>query len=245
MAPFWSKLEYGPAREVVGEGDFCKFVLLTSVCFAFGCSLPHLFKSVVTILLSPLSSELFYTERAHVRTLKVLHNVFYQRVTREGILNSSDKRKIFSNLEDILGLHGKSSRGAFQLCSLSWDSGYKYLKNLSKWPWNKRQPHTPLQMIKNTTAALPFAHSSSISDLQRYFDTECACPCFRYLLFLICVRILSCADSCFEKRSSALMSGLYGLTSKMLQLLLKKTWKQIWKDWCLAGGFAGWPFPIV
>ncbi|KFQ66470.1 Rho guanine nucleotide exchange factor 12, partial [Pelecanus crispus] len=49
--------------------------------------------------------ELFYTERAHVRTLKVLHHVFYQRVTREGILNSSDKRKIFSNLEDILGLH--------------------------------------------------------------------------------------------------------------------------------------------
>ncbi|KAM6045100.1 rho guanine nucleotide exchange factor 12 isoform 4-T4 [Theristicus caerulescens] len=50
-------------------------------------------------------NELFYTERAHVRTLKVLHNVFYQRVTREGILNTSDKRKIFSNLEDILGLH--------------------------------------------------------------------------------------------------------------------------------------------
>ncbi|NXP54751.1 ARHGC factor, partial [Heliornis fulica] len=50
-------------------------------------------------------NELFYTERAHVRTLKVLHSVFYQRVTREGILNSSDKRKIFSNLEDILGLH--------------------------------------------------------------------------------------------------------------------------------------------
>uniref|UniRef100_A0A8D2PJR8 Rho guanine nucleotide exchange factor 12 n=1 Tax=Zosterops lateralis melanops TaxID=1220523 RepID=A0A8D2PJR8_ZOSLA len=50
-------------------------------------------------------NELFYTERAHVRTLKVLHNVFYQRVTREGILSSSDKKKIFSNLEDILGLH--------------------------------------------------------------------------------------------------------------------------------------------
>ncbi|NWU92217.1 ARHGC factor, partial [Upupa epops] len=50
-------------------------------------------------------NELFYTERAHLRILKVLHNVFYQRVTREGILSSSDKRKIFSNLEDILGLH--------------------------------------------------------------------------------------------------------------------------------------------
>ncbi|XP_059575648.1 rho guanine nucleotide exchange factor 12 isoform X1 [Alligator mississippiensis] len=50
-------------------------------------------------------NELFYTERAHVRTLKVLHQVFYQRVSREGILTPSDLRKIFSNLEDILLLH--------------------------------------------------------------------------------------------------------------------------------------------
>ncbi|XP_067420980.1 rho guanine nucleotide exchange factor 12 isoform X2 [Emydura macquarii macquarii] len=50
-------------------------------------------------------NELFYTERAHVRTLKVLHQVFYQRVLREGILTHSDLRKIFSNLEDILLLH--------------------------------------------------------------------------------------------------------------------------------------------
>nr|XP_048683630.1 rho guanine nucleotide exchange factor 12 isoform X3 [Caretta caretta] len=50
-------------------------------------------------------NELFYTERAHVRTLKVLHQVFYQRVFREGILTPSDLRKIFSNLEDILLLH--------------------------------------------------------------------------------------------------------------------------------------------
>ncbi|KAJ7304983.1 hypothetical protein JRQ81_010719 [Phrynocephalus forsythii] len=50
-------------------------------------------------------NELFYTERAHVRTLKVLDQVFYQRVSREGILPPSDLRKIFSNLEDILQLH--------------------------------------------------------------------------------------------------------------------------------------------
>ncbi|XP_074833312.1 rho guanine nucleotide exchange factor 12 isoform X2 [Carettochelys insculpta] len=50
-------------------------------------------------------NELFYTERAHVRTLKVLHQVFYQPVLREGILTASDLRKIFSNLEDILLLH--------------------------------------------------------------------------------------------------------------------------------------------
>lgn len=51
--------------------------------------------------------ELFYTERAHVRKLKVLDQVFYQRVSREGILPLSDLRKIFSNLEDILQLHGE------------------------------------------------------------------------------------------------------------------------------------------
>ncbi|KAB1254694.1 Rho guanine nucleotide exchange factor 12 [Camelus dromedarius] len=50
-------------------------------------------------------NELFYTERAHVRTLKVLDQVFYQRVSREGLLSPSELRKIFSNLEDILQLH--------------------------------------------------------------------------------------------------------------------------------------------
>ncbi|XP_077162904.1 rho guanine nucleotide exchange factor 12 isoform X3 [Paroedura picta] len=50
-------------------------------------------------------NELFYTERAHVRTLKVLDQVFYQRVFREGILPPSDLKNIFSNLEDILQLH--------------------------------------------------------------------------------------------------------------------------------------------
>uniref|UniRef100_A0A8C8VHS2 Rho guanine nucleotide exchange factor 12 n=1 Tax=Pelusios castaneus TaxID=367368 RepID=A0A8C8VHS2_9SAUR len=50
-------------------------------------------------------NELFYTERAHVRTLKVLDQVFNQPVVREGILTSSDQRKIFSNLDEILLLH--------------------------------------------------------------------------------------------------------------------------------------------
>lgn len=118
----------------VDEGDVCKFILLICIWFTFESTLSHFFKSAVTILPSSLSAELFYTERAHVRTLKVLHNVFYQRVTREGILNSSDKRKIFSNLEDILGLHGKSGRGASWLHSLSWNSGYKYLRKVDTYP---------------------------------------------------------------------------------------------------------------
>ncbi|XP_027029769.2 rho guanine nucleotide exchange factor 12 isoform X2 [Tachysurus fulvidraco] len=50
-------------------------------------------------------NELFYTERAHVRMLKVLDNVFYQKLTRDNILPPADIKNIFSNLEDIIQLH--------------------------------------------------------------------------------------------------------------------------------------------
>ncbi|XP_062845253.1 rho guanine nucleotide exchange factor 12 isoform X2 [Trichomycterus rosablanca] len=50
-------------------------------------------------------NELFYTERAHLRMLKVLDNVFYQRMTREAILPHTDIKTIFTNLEEIVQLH--------------------------------------------------------------------------------------------------------------------------------------------
>ncbi|XP_060769311.1 rho guanine nucleotide exchange factor 12 isoform X2 [Neoarius graeffei] len=50
-------------------------------------------------------NELFYTERAHLRMLKVLDNVFYQRMTREAILPPADIKNIFTNLEEIVQLH--------------------------------------------------------------------------------------------------------------------------------------------
>lgn len=50
--------------------------------------------------------ELFYTERAHVRTLTVLDQVFYQRISRESILTPAEARGIFCNLDEILLLHG-------------------------------------------------------------------------------------------------------------------------------------------
>ncbi|KAL0973038.1 hypothetical protein UPYG_G00198030 [Umbra pygmaea] len=50
-------------------------------------------------------NELFYTERAHLRMLKVLDNVFYQKLTRDAILPSADIKNIFTNLEDIVQLH--------------------------------------------------------------------------------------------------------------------------------------------
>ncbi|KAK7882541.1 hypothetical protein WMY93_028715 [Mugilogobius chulae] len=51
------------------------------------------------------SNELFHTERAHVRMLKVLDHVFYQKLTKEAILPPADIKNIFVNLEEILQLH--------------------------------------------------------------------------------------------------------------------------------------------
>ncbi|XP_076831948.1 rho guanine nucleotide exchange factor 12 isoform X2 [Brachyhypopomus gauderio] len=50
-------------------------------------------------------NELFYTERAHTRMLKVLDTVFYQKLTRDNILPPADIRTIFTNLDEIVQLH--------------------------------------------------------------------------------------------------------------------------------------------
>ncbi|XP_068600522.1 rho guanine nucleotide exchange factor 12-like [Brachionichthys hirsutus] len=50
-------------------------------------------------------NELFYTERAHLRTLKVLDSIFCQRLTRDAVLPPEDVRHIFINLEEIVQLH--------------------------------------------------------------------------------------------------------------------------------------------
>ncbi|XP_034025190.1 rho guanine nucleotide exchange factor 12 isoform X2 [Thalassophryne amazonica] len=50
-------------------------------------------------------NELFYTERAHVRTLRVLDLIFYQKLNKEAILPPADAKNIFTNLEEILQLH--------------------------------------------------------------------------------------------------------------------------------------------
>ncbi|XP_073719350.1 rho guanine nucleotide exchange factor 12 isoform X2 [Misgurnus anguillicaudatus] len=50
-------------------------------------------------------NELLYTERAHVRMLKVLDSVFYQKLTKDNILPPADIKNIFTNLEEIIQLH--------------------------------------------------------------------------------------------------------------------------------------------
>ncbi|XP_031427370.1 rho guanine nucleotide exchange factor 12 isoform X3 [Clupea harengus] len=49
--------------------------------------------------------ELFYTERTHLRMLRVLDNVFYQKLNRDSILPAGDIKHIFTNLEEIVHLH--------------------------------------------------------------------------------------------------------------------------------------------
>lgn len=62
--------------------------------------------------LSVRSLELFYTERAHLRMLKVLDCVFCQRLNRDGILPPEDIKHIFINLEEIIQLHGNNQLAA-------------------------------------------------------------------------------------------------------------------------------------
>ncbi|MED6238478.1 hypothetical protein ATANTOWER_022520, partial [Ataeniobius toweri] len=50
-------------------------------------------------------NELFYTERAHVRMLRVLDHVFYQKLSKDAILPPTDIKNIFTNLEEVLQLH--------------------------------------------------------------------------------------------------------------------------------------------
>lgn len=59
-----------------------------------------------SVCLSRRPAELFYTERAHLRMLKVLDCVFCQRLNKDGILPPEDVKHIFINLEEIIQLHG-------------------------------------------------------------------------------------------------------------------------------------------
>ncbi|CAG5870380.1 unnamed protein product [Menidia menidia] len=49
--------------------------------------------------------KLFYTERAHLRMLRVMDSVFCQRLNRDGIIPPEEIKHIFSNLEEIIQLH--------------------------------------------------------------------------------------------------------------------------------------------
>lgn len=72
-----------------------------------------LFWFAFEVTLYLMLAELFYTERAHVRMLKVLDSVFYQKLTRDNILPPADIKNIFTNLEEIVQLHSMFSSNHF------------------------------------------------------------------------------------------------------------------------------------
>lgn len=72
-------------------------------CCVFLQRICHLKRVTFTVF-----AELFYTERAHVRMLRVLDNVFYQKLSKDAILPLADIKSIFTNLGEVLQLHGKT-----------------------------------------------------------------------------------------------------------------------------------------
>ena len=56
-------------------------------------------------------TELFYTERNHLRNLKIMHRVYYMKMLSEPSWISKDLvRLLFPNLEEMIMLHGTSAR---------------------------------------------------------------------------------------------------------------------------------------
>lgn len=51
-------------------------------------------------------AELFHTERSHVRNLKVLETVFYRPLHNSKLLPPDHLQLLFSNLEEMLDIHG-------------------------------------------------------------------------------------------------------------------------------------------
>ena len=51
-------------------------------------------------------SELFYTEKTHVKNLKILNMLFYKPMVTDNV-NDNLTKALFPNIEDILALHSK------------------------------------------------------------------------------------------------------------------------------------------
>lgn len=58
-----------------------------------------------------LTSELFTTEVSHLRTLRVLDQVFFQKM--RSVLNSDELACIFPNLPQVYELHGEFDKREF------------------------------------------------------------------------------------------------------------------------------------
>lgn len=55
-----------------------------------------------------LSTELFATEGSHLRILRVLDLLFYQRMKKENLLSREELALLFPNLPDLIEIHSKA-----------------------------------------------------------------------------------------------------------------------------------------
>ena len=55
-----------------------------------------------------LLSELFYTEKAHVRIVKVLQRIFYQPMRDETWISADFVHELFPNIDELVELHCES-----------------------------------------------------------------------------------------------------------------------------------------
>lgn len=54
-----------------------------------------------------LRSELFVTEASHLRTLRVLDLIFYQRMKKENLMPRDELARLFPNLPELIEIHSE------------------------------------------------------------------------------------------------------------------------------------------
>jgi len=64
-------------------------------------------------------AELFYTERAHVRNLKVMQQLFYQPMREDAAIGADFVALLFPNIDDMIELHGESGHPRC-CCGFNW-----------------------------------------------------------------------------------------------------------------------------
>ena len=52
--------------------------------------------------------ELFYSERSHVRNLKVMQQLFYKPMKDDPVIPADFVTLLFPNIDDVIELHGES-----------------------------------------------------------------------------------------------------------------------------------------
>ena len=76
-------------------------------CLKYCCFPLCLIFSAAPHSLSCYITELFHTERSHVRNLKVIDLVFYRPIMNAQIFTPDDIQLLFSNLDEMLHIHSR------------------------------------------------------------------------------------------------------------------------------------------